>query len=502
MKHNILLAFIIGLFLIGCTDEPFGPEVDRLPDLVPSELVYFEVGNAREFSAFITRPPSFDSDGFIPEFSIVRMRDNDGNEISMDIVNQFVSIDNAIEDVITVSEEDAVIVNGDTIRDYSVFNTADLGRVRVSDGNPFSFGTYSFDIQMSITDEAGGETVATTFSNALEVFLGPQIATGLIYIPSGQNLIVGEGQSTTEPLVFGANPDFRFELGDNTDKLNINPGTGALSLVEGFTPSEEPEEIMPTINVVSNITEELVSFSGVVTVYASVDPFDVPKATVTVFYPTFRAAGSEVGGYFIRDIVNEPNRSWRNLPPNITPVDPRPEANADNQRRLEVNLVNSPNAQTPFDSWCILNSQDFRPFEFGFDMEAEFYLENRFVEFLQDGSVPSNIQVYISTDFIGDFGSATFEDVSDQLMVTVSTDNGGTFEGSEFVGLPLPGPGDTDDKPVRCTLNLNEYVGMENVTFAFRVFTTFTEGTISNGAGEGRSGRYIINDFNITATEQ
>ncbi|MEO1450251.1 MAG: hypothetical protein AAFV07_12035, partial [Bacteroidota bacterium] len=369
MKQAYLLVFFIGILAFGCKrNSPTPDEILNLTPQAPAGLSYATVTNAREFSAFFTSPPTYNSYGAVPKFEIVALRDGNGNAVADEVLTNFVSIINPTDEVIITDQE------------YTVTNSQNIGQIVFAAEHPLGVGRYVFDIKM--TTQFDDQLFETLFENALELDLGPTLASGVIFVPGGQNLLSGTSDRTTEPLVFGANPDIRFELGDFTDRLTIDEKTGQIGVASGYTPSAEPEIIKPTVNIISNISEEVVSFSDAITIYLSKDPVTVPKATVNVFYPTLEAENTEFG-YSIHVVEEgDPDMVWNSANPSPLTAEDRPADNV-NQKRIFINLVKpSVDAQVPHESWVILNSQDLSAYEFGFDVEAEFFTKNRFVEYL------------------------------------------------------------------------------------------------------------------------
>lgn len=508
MKRLLLFMSITVMFL-GCVDEAFQDGgISNIPQ-EPTGLKYASVVEARELGVVISAPPTYNSFGAIPFFEIVGVRNESGASIDQNVIDQYFSILNATEETIN-------IVQNGTNQPYTVNNVDDIGRIKIETNNPLEEGTYYFDIKMTSTFD--NQTFEAVFQDVFELYMGPALASGLLYIPGGQNLLTdGVTNVTTEPIVFGANPDFRFELGDNQDKFSINATTGVITLNSGYSPVSEPEIISPTINLVSNISEEVVSFNEAIKIYISNNPVDIPKQVVNVFYPTFEFE-STAYGFRTHDVVDESGASWARLsPPSSSLAEDRPVENS-NQKRLELNLVKpAVNNQLPRDSWVIMNSQDLTAYQYGFDVEAKFLSMNKYVEYLStDSSTPSDLEVYVSTDYLGDFDTATWTEVTDVLESNIVS-SGAFIQGNEFVGYPYPGDQkdhgihdsdglkdsskNADGKWVESTLNLVDYLGMSNVTVAIRIHTTF-QGSLAFSSSFGRAGRFLISDFNITAYEQ
>jgi hypothetical protein len=472
------------------------------------------VVEAREFGILVSAPPTYNSYGAVPTFEIMAVYDEAGTAIDAATIDAFFSIQNPVYDTIIVDDEDAYVnEQGDTIRSYAVANTGDIGRIRIESGNPLAEENYFFDIKM--TTRFDDDAFSTTFERVFELYMGPELVSGLVYVPGGQNLLTTGSSTTTEPIVIGGNPDYQFAMGDNTDKFTIDATTGAISLVSGYVPTGEPEVVSPTINVVSNISGDVVSFNPV-EIYISENPVEIPKLVVNVAYPTFEFENINYGFRIHTVTEGDPSIFWVRNNADAKVGSDRPAENV-NQKRLVVNLVKpSPSSQVAHESWAIMNSQDLSAFQFGYDVEAEFYTKNRFVEYKTDGTSPSYFTTYVSTDYFGDFDAATWTEVTDQLVS--SLESAGEFPtDNQFAGFPYPGdqnlkglpnPGDQkdsskngDNKYTRSKLDLTDYIGMSNVTVAFRVHTDFEEPLVWSG-GFGRSGQWWLSDFNITAYEQ
>lgn len=517
MRKLLILLFTSATIFTGCVEEAFEEGGISSSPQAPSGLKYASVVNAREYAVLISAPPTYNAYGAVPLFEIVAVRDENGATLPQDTIDTYFSILNYSIDTVKVDAEYAYInAQGDSITQYPVVDMNDIGRIRIEGGNSLAEGNYFFDINMSTTFEE--QSFETTFENVFELYMGPQLVSGLVYIPGGQNLLTSGGSNTTtKPLLFNANPDYRFELADNQDKFSIDASTEVITLNSGYVPASEPEIVSPTINWISNISQEVVSFTDVINIYISNDPVVIPKLTVNVFYPTLEAQNTAYG-YSIH-AVNQGDDAmiWANLAADAATGSDRPSENA-NQKKLELNLVRpSPSAQVPHESWAIMNSQDLSAYQLGFDVEAEFFTKNQYVEYLSvDGTSPIELEVYISTDYMGNFANATWTDISDDLVSIIEV-SGEFPEGNEFSGLPYPGdqnlrdfpnPDDrkdpaknADGKYVRSTFDLVDYLGESNVTFAFRVYTTFS-GTLSYAFPFDRTGRYMLADFNITAYEQ
>ncbi|MFB9057822.1 hypothetical protein ACFFU9_13830 [Mariniflexile ostreae] len=509
MKKLLLFINAFAIIFFGCAEDTFSDGVIPNSPKAPEGLKYASVVNAREFGVLISAPPTYSSFGAIPFFEIVAVRDENGTALEQSLVDQYFSILNATEGIVTVP------VENEPNQQFPSIDTDNIGQIQIENDNPFVLGSYFFDIRMTTIFD--GKAFQSTFQNVFELNMGPELAAGLIYIPGGQNLLTSGGSSTTtEPLVFGANPDFRYELADNQDKFSIDASTGAITLNSGYSPSAEPEIVSPTINIISNVTEEVVSFTDAISIYISNSPVNIPKLSVQVFYPTFEFENTSYGYKIHTVLEGDSGVFWGRVGADGLVGENRPTENA-NQKRLVVNLVQpSGGAQAAHESWAIMNSQDLSAYELGFDVKAEFYTKNRFVEYKNDGTSPSFLKTYVSVDYMGDFDKATWTEVTNQLISNIES-NGAFVDGNEFNGFPYPGDQqlnglinpdgqkdsskNSDNLYTKSILNLADYAGMTNVTIAFRVKTNFVAPLAYTG-GFGRSGQWWLSDFNIVANEQ
>ena len=142
--------------------------------------------------------------------------------------------------------------------------------------------------------------------------------------------------------------------------------------------------------------------------------------------------------------------------------------------------------------------------------------------YLADGRTPTDLEVYISTDYIsgdiqnanGEFINGTWQKVNEDMRCRRSNSAAGTPLESEFIGTPYPGnqngadpegkkrPGTSFyNKWVKCSYDIPVSQISTNYTVAFKVASYF-EGTISNNAAApGRGGSYFLSDFNYKAAE-
>ena len=506
---NYLCLISVLILLAACDDKSFD-ESSINPDFgIPRNLIYADVLDGREFSTITTSAPTIDSDGIVPIYEIVSARKEDGTILDQSYMD-FVSITGFEEKDRTVGEEDQV-PGQDPV--YTVIDSRENGVINIANGNNFGIDDYYFTIKA--TTSVDGNTYSVVFEDVLHISVGPQPAT-LLYSPVAQNLVVGISPSTSQPFITGGNPDIKFGLGSDTDKLDIDPSTGIISLKTEYTTTVN-DTIYPAVQAISNINGEITEYQGegFLWIVASNEPVDLPRVTNYFFYPALSAIGD---GYSVDVIeLGDPNNLWAQtaassltsiLEPDL-PVIP-------NKRGIFTNIVKG-GISTPHESDVIMDSQNLSIFSFGFDVKAVFYYENQFVEYFvagdpNEGKTPTNLEVYISTDYTGDNLSATWTLVNDLVTSRVET-------GVSFSGMSYPGPWTppyftdfkreediaiqkSDGKWCRAELDLNPYLNETKFTLKFKFASYFTGAVPYGGGAELRGGRYYISDVYYRAKEQ
>ncbi|WP_303315298.1 hypothetical protein Q4Q34_15645 [Flavivirga abyssicola] len=508
MKNCFLLISISFLFLFteSCNEDTFidDPTLESLG--APKNLSYTEILNAREFSLLKTDVPTIDTDGLTPTFEIVSGRTEDGTILDDTFMSQ-VSIAGAVETIENLSPENYYELNGQTVTTYVAVNSKNNGVVTIADENNFGIGNYYFTIRATTT--AGNKTLSTTFEDALHISVGPELVTNLLYSPLAQNLVVGAGSTTTQPFLITGNPDVMFELGSDDDKLNIDSQTGIISLEAGYA-TVENDTIYPKVIVTSNISGEKTEFQGESFLFlvASNTPVTLPKQTNYFFYPTLEA-NNKLFGYSVEVITPgsvAPANIWKQTGPSpLAGLDTSLPV-IDGKQAIFTNAVVG-GASTPHESDVIINTQDLSQYRLGFNLSAVFYTQNRFVEYLSDGRTPTDLEIYISTDYTGDNAAATWTKVNDQVACQINSNTA-----TPFIGTPYPGDQNkadpdglkdptrnADGRWVRCELDLNPYKDEKRFTLKFKYASYFT-GEIRGATG--RAGRYLISDVHFKATEQ
>lgn len=512
MKNKYLPLIVLLLIAVtGCEDDTFISP--RMIDGTPKNLKYSGIENAREFSKIESGAPTINTDGLVPSYEIVSLTDGEGNELGNDYLKD-VKIINVTE------SRDTIVDLGDLGQGSGEFtssvpNMKKAGNIVIQDGNKFGPGEYLFTVKVSAGENESKQS--TVFDDAFKLTVGPQLVKDLLYSPIAQNLVVGEKESSSKPYLLSGNSDVTFSLKDAKDKLTIDSSTGVISLKDGYSTTEN-DTIFPTVQVTSNISEETTSFQGqgFLFLVASNEPVELPRKTINFFYPTLEAE-NQLYGYKV-DVIRlgqvAPFRIWKQKPSVPTAVIGERPDGVTGVKAIEINTVAVPTSDAslgksslPFESDVIINSQDLSKYATGFDISVTFYTKNQYVEYFDDGTTPSNIEVYISTDYDGDNEAATWTMVNDQIESRINN------KGDAFEGTPYPGDQKGDDlggekdsshnadgKWVREKLDLNPYKDETNFTLKFKLNTYFKEPIPYDGGV--RSGKWDISDVHFKATEE
>lgn len=508
---SVTAILVVLLVSVSCDDDrdTFQDNLDIVAPTTPTNLVYSSISNAREFSLIQIPPPAVNTDGLIPFFEIVSVTDQSDTVLDESFLSS-VTINNPEEITIELEEEDYFRRNGQLVTSITTFDASNAGSITIDDGNNFGVGQYLFDIRVSVSNDEGTESAI--FEDALIIGVGPELVGTLLYSPISQNLIVGTGNTTTEPFIISGNTDVTFSLLTDDDKLDINPANGVITLDASYSTIEN-DTILPTISVTSNISGESTEFQGegFLFLVASTEPVDLPLRTNFFFYPTLEANNAAFG--YSTNVIEPgrvlPERIWEQANPSPLAAMEEGLPEIPGKRRIQTNAVVG-GISEPHISDVIINSQDLSGFSVGFDLSFVYYYQNRFVEYLEDGRTPSDLEVFISTDFTGNVEDATWTQVNDQISCQIND-----LTMTPFIGTPYPGDQtgpdpdnrknpdqNADGRWVRGELDLNSFSTEQNFTVRFR-FNSFFTGQLNNGPdGVGRVGRYLISDVHFRATEQ
>lgn len=528
-KTSLLLLFCC-LAGVSCKDS-------LKPDLTagkPTDLRYVSIANAREGAAVVTAPPTVQTGGLVPKFELIGIDRGDGTPLDASYL-AYVNIGgSSIQDIPIDPDLGYVDENGDPLTVVSATNTARNGIITIASGHNFTAGDYYFHIKVST--ESGGVSNETVFENAFHLNIGPRLPTNLVYTPKNQNLVYGNpGSKTTAPLMPNANPDVSFELGTHSDKLVIDQETGAVSLAPGYAYSGY-DTLTPVIRVVSNISGEVTLFENRLTTIVTDKPEEMPVETIYFFYPTLRTSGSrptggegftvqvvEPGvGPDIWGVMNNSNGRYFTAPPE------RPKENTA-QTVLETETHNSSQVTLPTTSWMVTTTQDLTPFQYGYKLSFHYYYMPAFQTYMADGRTPTDLEVYISTDYTGgdiqdaegNWLNGTWTQVNDVMRcqraqgTVITGQSSGAPWGPEFIGTPYPGNQSGPDpdgrkRPslgtfyniwVKCTYDIPVSQISPNVTVAFKIASYFDGALQNNASAPGRGGIYFLTDFHYKAVE-
>ncbi|MCA0932468.1 hypothetical protein LCM02_08395 [Lutimonas saemankumensis] len=503
MKNKTLprLSFVVICFLIflvqSCEETSFGEDLQVRK--LPMSIDYPEILNSREFSYIQSAAPFVDANGHAVEFEIVSARR--GDQQLDETYMEFVSILNA-----------EIIETPNPIYDGPMYieDLGSMGTIIIAEGNPFGYGDYYFTIRLTTVNEAG-ETVTEVFEDAFHLNIAPGLVEGLSYCPFKMNFVSGEGTTSGPAELFGGNPDVRFELATESDKLSIDAVTGALSLNTSYVPVET-ETLNPIINVVSNVSEEVTSFEGTFAAVASLTPVELEKENDYFFFPKLKLTSKQnaalggdgysrvfvehkTGDVHIKAGDPEETTNWfiskalwrnhKNSPVVDTPdaIEVREEAGVNGTQTLEHQMWT---ITGPSESWIIMDPQNLALYKGCFDSKAVFWYKifmNDNSGYEEDGSTPIELEVHITSNYTGDVTTTSWTQVNDILECEINN-NGTVFTGTPYPGdqsgiQPPNGVKDPSNSPndlwVRAELDLDEYRSEEAFTIAFRFKTQYEE---------------------------
>jgi len=503
---NLVLILLLAVSFTTCEKD------DNLSGLIleskqpPSNLNYQDIANAREFTFLKTGLPAVDTDNLVPFFEIVSAKKEDGTVLDNSFLKD-VSIQNPVIVEKDLQPANYYFKDGVEVTTYTAVDYTDSGVVTIQDENNFDIGVYFFTI--SVTTQEEDTTYKTVFDDVLKIGIGPELVTNLLYSPLAQNLVVGQDAKTTKPFLINGNTDVTFALNSDENKLDIDTQTGEISLKSNYTTIEN-DTIYPSVNVISNISGEISNFQGESFLFlvASNTPVNLPKQTKFFFYPSFEAENKTFG--YSKEVITPGlvslDNTWTQTgSSNLADIDDSlPEI--DNKKALFTNVTVGGDSE-PHESDLIINTQDLSQFRLGFDLQAVFFLQNRFVEYLEDGRTPTELDVFISTDYNGNNSTATWTKVNDDIFTRINSNTG-----NGFMGLPYPGDQkgtdpdgrkdssrNADGRWIRCELDLNNYKEETQFTLKFKLSSNFTE---SIRGATGRAGRHLVSDVHFKATEQ
>lgn len=522
---RLLIPLLFSVILVSCTEDAFVKQTDAI--ISPKDLKYMDITNAQEGKSIVSSAPTVSTGGLIPYFEIVNIVDENGNVLDESYMN-YVTIANAETSKWNLTDKSEYPINeqGDTIKGGVNFDLSNAGVITIAEGNKFSNGDYYFTIK--VTTETKDKTFSTVFEKAFHIYVKPLLPPFLLYQPKTQNLIYGLIDSkTSSPLIPIGNKDIIFELEDNVDKIMIESSTGVVSLTSDYVYNGY-DTIAPNIKVTSNISGESVSFSGSLIIIVTDQPEVMPLESMYFFYPTLSTTGAyPTGGDGFTVQTLEKGISGRIWGPQANSVGgtfvappERPEANKA-QKPIEAWTNSSASATTPTNFWCVMTTQNLTIYNIGYKILMRYYYLPAFQSYLPDGRTPTDMEVYISTDYMGgviqntdgSWANGTWKRINEEIVCRIGTLNGEPW-GEEFTGTPYPGNQSGDDpdnkknperspyhKWVQCSYDITDYKDCTNFTVAFKVASYFTGELLNNTTSPGRGGRYFMSDFHYVATE-
>ncbi|GAB1308904.1 hypothetical protein KH5_15870 [Urechidicola sp. KH5] len=492
---SVLFAFA-AFMLQGCDDDSsFGSDLEVR--IIPTDLSYPEIVNAREFSHIESGRPTINSNGHPVQFAVESIRK--GDQILDASFLNFVTIQNP---------EELETTHPDTGEVVTTYDLSDAGKIMISENDVFDYGDYYFSIKAYASVD--GVTRDVIFEDAWHLMIGPGLPEGIAYCPTKANFISGGSETSPPAEVIGGNPDIRFELGSDNEKLIIDASTGVLSLNPSYIVGAT-ESISPTINVVSNITEEVVPFDGVFTAIISQTPEVIPSEDIYFFYPSLvpninnnLAAG---GDGYSRDVPVNPFAGWvfnNNLLRGVNPA-PTPDAVAARTaagisgNKALTNRFWGP-LTDPFEIWMITDPVNLTQYGGCFNTKVVFWVKQNItmhLDIMPDGSTPIGFEIQVTDNYTGDVETTSWTNVNDQVSCEIN--NSGTI----LSGTPYPLSGLPDADPannamnqwVRCELDLADYATSGNFTIAFRNLSYYSS-VPSNMRGDS-----FISDLHFVASE-
>lgn len=530
MKSKNLLLLLFSYFTIVSCKDSLRADLTSIRN--PSGLKYIEIADAREGKAIVTAAPTIQTGGLIPKFELISITKSDGTRLDESYL-QYVTIGKSTSANIAIDPDvELVDEHGNRLDSVKAINSASNGIIYIASGHNFTVGDYYFTVKA--TTEAEGNEYSTVFEKAFHLHVAPLLPTNLIYSPKNQNLVYGNTNSkTTAPLLPNANPDVSFELANYNDKLVIDRQTGIISLSPGYTYSKY-DTLTPIVKVVSNISGEVVTFENRLTTIITDKPEDMPVETIYIFYPTLNvnaAYPSGGTGYTVQtDVAGLSTRIWGNRTNSVAsylvaPAE-RPAANT-GQTIIETCTFSSSAVTRPVSTWMVTTTQDLTPFQYGYKLSFNYYYMPAYQNYMADGRTPTDLEVYISTDYTGGdiqdangtWVNGTWTKVNQSIRCQRSEGVSGSNSigapwGTEFIGTPYPGDqkgADPDGrkKPtttfygkwIKCSYEISIPQLSKSFTVAFKVASYFQGELLNNTTAPGRGGSYFISDFYYKAVE-
>ncbi|MBB6462286.1 hypothetical protein [Flammeovirga kamogawensis] len=367
------------------------------------------------------------------------------------------------------------------------------------------------DVDFQLNNE---ELLIVVSEEAIELNVGPLVPTALIYFPFAQNLVLGDVNSvTTAPDIGQGNKNVSFSLGSDFEKFVIDGKTGQLGIRPSYTSTLEVEEVAPIIVVTSDISYESKQYEGVLNVFISQVPYEIPRTTINFFYPTligrdgFSLLKTNTGGVGTGLLWKE---KTNHLPP-ADLITERPEDLTTTAVYIH-NVIYGPARSPEHETLMVIDAQNLSQYSKGWELSAIFWMKNDNTLYQADGSKAADIEILVTDNY--DWANTEWTMVNDLVKFKIAG------EGDEYTGTPYPGNqlgADPDGKKdssrntyqqwIRYELDLGPYKDQTKFTLAFRYKTYYTgdftegiDGTTANFANS--SGKFVFSDINYVAVEE
>ena len=202
----------------------------------------------------ISAPPFVNSNGQVVYYDLISIS-KDEVELG-DEYTQFVSITNPFDETVQMNDGSTVTIK----------NATNAGQITIEENDRFENGDYYFSIRAWIDQDNVFE-----FDKIWHLKIGPELVSAVKYCPVSYNFVTGENNLTSLVELGQGNSDVYFELGSDQDKLTIDSSTGEITLNNSYSITESID-ISPIINVVSNISGEVVAFENILNIRLSQTP--------------------------------------------------------------------------------------------------------------------------------------------------------------------------------------------------------------------------------------
>ena len=471
---SFLLAVII-FCSFSCEDKSFESGSINLSSNI-NDLSYAELTGAREYSEIVSASPFINSNGQDVYYDLISISKDDV-ELS-DEFTQFVSITNPFDETVQLNDGSSVTIK----------NATNAGQITIGENNVFENGDYYFSVRAWIDQDNVFE-----FDKIWHLKIGPELVSAVKYCPVSYNFVTGEDNLTSLAELGQGNPDVYFELGSDQDKLTIDSSTGEIALNNSYSITETID-ISPIINVVSNISGEVVAFENILNIRLSQTSEPIDTSVNYFFYPTLKpkskgnlAAGGV--GYSRQNILGFESQPWFYMQ-RLWWERPRADSSDAISARTEAGITEN-NALThpywtlnnPVESWIIIDPVNLSQYEGCFDVKLQIWTKMNLTSdqiYLDDGRTPVDLEFYISDNYTDDVTTTSWTLVNPDMESEINT-NGMVFSGRPYPGDQSgPDPDNVKDTNknannlwVRSELDLSDYVSSTAFTFAIRNVTYF-----------------------------